>query len=112
MAVRVTFYADQGSSAIITATLTLRGLPLVPTSLRWTLTDDRGNTINARRDVAITPASTATIVLTGGDLMAIEPIDNYMRILTLEGTYDSIDGTGLTLAGEYKFGLKRLVGAD
>ena len=109
---RVTFYADQGSSAIVTATFTLRGLPLTPYSLRWTLTDELGDVINLRKDVSIPSGPSVPIVLTGQDLAILSPFDNLIRILTVEGLYDSTDGAGLTLAGEFRFGINKLVGSD
>ena len=110
---RVTFYVDQGSSAIITATFSLRGVPLIPLTLKWALTSDQGQVINSRKDVPIpSPAPSVSIVLSGADLMTLEPYDDFIRILTVEGTYSSADGTGLTLAGQLVFGLNVLVGSD
>jgi hypothetical protein len=109
---RITYYVSQFSSAIITAAFSLRGVAIVPNMLTWTLSDDQGNVINSRKDVPIIPASSVSIVLSGNDLMLIEPFDDYVRILTVNGTYSSIDGQNLTLAGQYLFGITALPGGD
>jgi hypothetical protein len=108
---RITYYVDQRSSATIKASFSLRGVALVPDNLRWTLTDDKGTTINSRKDIEITPAASVAVVLTGDDLAILEPVDSCVRILTIEGSYTSVDGAGLTLASEFRFGLNRLVGS-
>lgn len=75
------------------------GTAVAPTSATWTLSDDRGNIINSRENVAITPASTVQIVLTGADL-ALSENDNGVRKLTVEAVYTSSLGSGLTLNEE------------
>lgn len=112
MAQRITLYVDQWSSATFTAAFTLRGVPLVPNTLRWSLTDDLGQVVNGRRDVPILPAASVAITLSGADLSTLEPFDNLTRLLTIQGKYSSIDGADLTLAAEYRFGLNRLEGGD
>ena len=112
MGQRVTYYADQGSSATITAALSLRGAPLTPNSLTWTLTDDLGNVINSRKDVPLPAAASVVVVLSGADLAQLEPVDSFLRILTVNGKYTSVDGVDLTLAAQYVFGLNELVGSD
>jgi len=87
------------------------GAPLTPKSLTWTLTDLAGNVINERADVEITtPASTVTIVLSGTDL-ALPERAAPIRVVTLEGTYDSDLGNDLLLKEEVQFAIRNLVRA-
>lgn len=71
-------------------------------SLTWTLTDARGNTINSKSNVAITSASTINIVLSGADLAVSNP-DDLLRVVTVQGTYNSSLGNNLTLKDEVGF---------
>jgi len=62
---------------------------MAPDVATWTLTDLKGNIINAREDVSITtPEIEETIELSGDDL-AVDGNDIVQRIITLEGTYTS-----------------------
>jgi uncharacterized phiE125 gp8 family phage protein len=69
----------------------------------WSLTDSEGNTINSRADVAITEASSVDIVLSGDDLAATGVYDDGIRIVTVEGDYDSDAGNGLPLNQSHWF---------
>ena len=81
-----------------------------PESMKWTLTDTLGNIINEREDVVVAnPSSVETIVLTGNDLAIISDTDNGKRLFTVESTYNSELGSGLTLNGEANFTVINLV---
>lgn len=71
-------------------------------SLTWTLSDARGSVINSRLNQAITSASTITIVLSGADLAVSNP-DDLLRVVTIQGTYNSSLGNNLTLKDEVGF---------
>jgi hypothetical protein len=85
------------------------GEAVTPTTAVWTLSDDRGNVINSRSDVAISPlASTVQIVLTGADL-ALSANDRGHRRFTVKATYNSSLGSGLALNSEVRFWIEPLV---
>ena len=74
--------------------------------LNWTLTDSTGATvINSRTAVLIAPAETVDIVLSGLDLafLASETGRYAKRLVTVQGTYDSDEGSGLPLKDEVSF---------
>jgi len=84
--------------------------PVIPKAgLKWTLTDSNGNTINSRKDVAITPDTSVDIVLSGDDLQIVGSDDNRLRLVTVEGIYDSAAGSDLALKGEVRFYVDNLI---
>lgn len=88
--VTVRFYDDDGLATVPNAGLT------------WILTDARGNVVNSRSSVAITAASTINIVLSGADLAVSNP-DDLLRVVTVQGTYNSTLGSNLPLKEEVGF---------
>lgn len=99
--------AIEEGTYIITASFTDEdGEAVVPDAVAWTLTDRLGNVINDREDVVFTPATSVEIVLTGDDL-AIGTRGS-LRIVTIEGTYDSDAGSGLHLKDEVRFQIDNL----
>ena len=96
-AISVSFFDDAGAAVIPTAS-----------SVKWTLTDEKGKVINARSDVAITSAATIVIVLRGADLGEIDS-KNTIRIVTVKGTYNSTLGTALEIKDQIQFTLDNLV---
>lgn len=80
---------------------------VIPTSIKWTLTDDQGAVINTRASVAVAaPASAIDIVLSGSD---INYTDGPIRILTVEAVYDSVLATGLPLKDAARFNVAELI---
>jgi len=69
----------------------------------WSLKDTAGNTINSRSAVEITEATSVDIVLSGDDLAAQGANDNGIRILSIDGTYDSDAGSDLPLDTSVQF---------
>ena len=109
MPTTLTTHAVERSTFVVTASFTdENGEPVTPTTLQWTLTDLEGNVINNRSQVSITPSSTVDIVLSGDDL-ALQGDSPEMRVLTIEGTYNSTLGTGLPLKESVKFIVDNLV---
>ena len=94
--ITVSFLDDAGASVIPTAA-----------SVTWTLTNEQGNVINSRSNVAITSASSIVIVLHGYDL-ARGPGDNGVRLVTIKATYNSTLGTALELKDQIQFTLDNL----
>ena len=98
---------EQSTFAVEISFTDEEGAALIPNSgLTWTLTDKEGTVINARQDVAITSASTVTVVLSGGDL---NTDDGNYRVLTIEGTYNSSLGNNLPLKDQAEFYISDLV---
>lgn len=77
------------------------------TGLNWTLSDRDGDVINARSGIAITPATTIHIALSGDDL-ALPDINDRIRVLTVQGTYDSALGNNLPIKIEVTFEIASL----
>lgn len=106
----LTTKAVEKSTYIVTAAFTDDdGVAVVPnTPLTWTLTDRDGAVINNRDAVAITPAASVEIVLSGGDL-AVPDTADLVRYVTIEGTYDSDAGSNLPIKDQVKFAVSNLV---
>lgn len=82
---------------------------IVPNDAKWSMYDNTGAVVNARQDVALTPATVMSIVLSGDDLL-YEKNSMSMRAVTVTGTYDGVYGTGLPIAEEFTFSIRPLVG--
>jgi len=100
--------AIEKSTFVVTASFVdSAGVAAVPkVGLNWTLTDSTGATvINSRTAVLIAPAETVDIVLSGLDLafLATETGRYAKRLITVQGTYDSDEGSGLPLKDEVSF---------
>jgi hypothetical protein len=78
------------------------GDAVVPDSITWTLTDENGNVVNDREDVAPTPAESIDIVLSGDDLAVLANTSD-LRIVTIEWVYDSTEGNNLPGKDEARF---------
>lgn len=77
---------------------------VAPTSLKWWLSDNKGNPINNREDVEVQELSKNTvIVLTENDL-----VPGYL-IFTVKGTYDSVYGLGMKFSDAVKFYCRDLI---
>ena len=100
MTTLLTVRATEGSTYVVSVSFTDEdGDPVVPTSVKWTLTDDEGAIVNAREDVVETPASTIEVALSGDDLPS--PGDQTRSLyFTVEVIYDSALGIGLHLRGQ------------
>lgn len=106
MPTTLTTSAIERSTFVVTADFTDHaGAPVVPVSMAWTLTDGSGAVVNSRSAVTISPlASSVNIVLSGADL-ALPSAGDPVRVLTLQGTYDSSLGNGLPLKDEVRFAI-------
>ena len=110
MPITITDTANEKSTFALELAITdENGDPLTPNTLTWTLTNLAGNVINERAGIEIaTPASTVTVVLSGDDL-ALPERAAPLRVVTLEGTYDSDLGNDLPLKEEVQFPIRNLV---
>lgn len=113
MPTTLTASAIERSTFVITASFADHaGAAVTPKTLTWSLRNGAGEIVNGRDGVAVTPlASTVNIVLKGGDL-ALPDAGDPVRVLTLEGTYDSTLGTDLPLKDEVTFTIVGLGGVS
>ncbi len=83
-------------------------IKVTPKACTWTLTDLNGNVINSRSAVSLPVVSgVATIVMTGDDLAIASSRDGRRKLL-IAATYDSTNGTDLSLKKEYNFTITNL----
>lgn len=97
-----------GAAAIMVYFQNEDGNAVVPKEAAWSLMDKKGNIINYRKNVAISPlASTSRIVLQRLDLLPDVSLAigvKQKRILRVKSVYDSITmGTDIPLVGELHF---------
>jgi len=80
------------------------GNDVAPATMTWTLTDEDGSVVNSREDVNIASPSSSESILLSGDDLAVDGNDPVKRIVTFEGTYDSVEfGAGLPLIDQSTF---------
>ncbi len=109
MAVTLSTNAAEESTYVITASFTDEtGSTVVPGSVTWTLSTDKGTIVNSRNGVTATAATSITVVLQGDDLAILGRESNH-RIFTLQATYDSDAGSDLPLKEEVHFSITPLV---
>ena len=95
----ITFSTKDETGAVVTAN----------NGLKWSLTDEYGVVVNDKQDVAITSGSEMTVVLQGDDLAILRGQDTEIRVLTIEGTYDSDLGEDMPIKQQCWFYLDNLV---
>lgn len=103
--------ADEKSTYVITLTFTdAAGATVTPSAVSWSLTDLAGAVINSRSEVVAVPAETVLVVLSGLDLaMQAGEGGVVQRLLTVQATYTSTEGSNLPYKAEYLFNLHPLV---
>jgi len=98
---------NESSTMVVTVTFRdIDGVLFTPKTCTWSLTDTSGTIINSRSRVTlsvISPATSATIVLSGLDLKYDVGKSAGMRVVTIEGTYDSVYGSNLPFRDEASF---------
>lgn len=100
--------ATEGSSYIIEAQLfDEQNEPVMPTTVSWSLRNRRGEIVNNRQSVFVSPDTEFRIVLTRDDLLVS---DGDWRHVTVKGEYDSSAGSGLSFASEVAFEITDLLG--
>lgn len=95
--------AEQGTAVVDLSFQDEGGNAVIPVSVTWTLTDAAGTVVNSRSQVALTPASTVSVVLKGDDLTLGGAYLGTVRKLLVEATYNSTLGSGLPLKEEITF---------
>jgi len=87
-----TLHVNEESTAVFTVAFTDEdGNDVTPDSIAWSLTDDDGDVINSRDEVAAVPDTSITITLAGDDLALQdgETGRTVKRHLVIEAVYDS-----------------------
>ena len=97
-----------GSAAILIYFKNENDDPVTPKEATWSLMDKKGNIINYRKNMVVSPlAATSRIVLSRLDLMPDTSLAvgvKQKRILRVKSVYDSITmGTDIPLIGELHF---------
>lgn len=102
--------AVEGSTYPVTVSFTdENGDAVVPNAgLAWKLTDQSGTVINSRSAVAVSPAASVTIVLSGADLAVPAGAGVVRRLLAVSGTYNSDLGSNLAIQEEVEFQVREL----
>ena len=102
--------AVEGSTYVVNVTFKDEaGTTMVPVSATWSLRDTTGTIVNSRSAVALTPATTVSVILAAADL-DYEENSSTMRTLTVEAVYDGTYGSGLSLVSEFTFDIDPIVG--
>ena len=87
--------------------------PVTPNTMTWTLTNENGVVVNSKQDIPISVLTTVvTVVLSGDDLQILTGDAEELRILTVEGDYDSSLGSGLALTDQVGFYIENLAGTQ
>lgn len=99
---------EEGTYVITVSFKDEAGTPVIPGAAAWTLTSTDGTVINGRQDVAIAPATSVAIVLSGDDLV----VGSYgtTRLVLVEYTYTSSYGSNLPDKVQIQFEIDDLVG--
>jgi len=107
--IELTEHATEGGTYIISAVFTDEdGASVIPTFIKWDLTDQRGNIINSRDDVIVIPAASIDILLQGNDLAIVDNMSEVRRILTVFAKYNSSLGSDLPLDDSAHFFIDKL----
>ncbi len=101
--------SEKGTAVVSLAFTDEDGTTIVPASLAWQLMETDGTVINSRT-FAVSTFSGTQIVLSGLDLAIFGSSDSGIRVLSIQGVYDSSAGSALPLKGECKFSIDRLLG--
>jgi hypothetical protein len=97
--------AEKGTFAVTVSFTDEDGNAITPNSgLKWSLVkDDRITIVNNRENVAISPGTSITIVLSGDDLVKDPGELVTWRYLVTEGTYNGTLGSDLPINDHLRF---------
>lgn len=100
--------AEKGTAKVTVASFKDEsGTAVTPSAVTWTLTDRLGNVINSRSAVSVTPATSVSFLLTGNDLAIGD--NGRQRTITINATYSSSLGSGLTARAQAHFTIEDMV---
>lgn len=80
---------------------------VVPSSVKWTMTNGAGDVVNSRSAVVATPAATIDILLGAEDT---DYADGEARMIVVDAVYSSTEGSDLPLRGAVSFRIEDLRG--
>lgn len=104
--IEITVTPAQGGAAKATVSFTDEdGASVVPSSVKWTLSDKNGAVINNRSFVTLTPGASVSWLISGADLC----IGSYGtdRILTIDALYTSTLGSNIPLRAQASFSIEK-----
>ena len=91
------------STAKVTATfLDYNNLPFTPLTLFYALYTSNGREVIARTEVTSGLGLTYSWLFYGSHLDLNDPRDDGIRVLVIDGTFDSVDQAGLPYVAEYQ----------
>jgi hypothetical protein len=96
--------ATEESTYLINAVLRNEDNTIItPKTLLWTLTDRKKNVINSREDVAVSPPGTSNLIVLSGNDLVLAGNSWEERLIQIDATYDSDNGSDLPLKKEIRF---------
>ena len=110
MPTRLTTLANERGTYIIKVDFEdEEGTGVTPDSIKWTLTDAKGNLINSRSSVAVvTPATSVNILLSSNDL-AVSNRRNTRRKLLIHAVADLAAGNNKDIYDEAEFEIANFI---
>lgn len=102
---------EQSTYVIVSSFYNESGIAETPNSATWTLTDEYGTVINERADVAMTPGTSVSTLLSGDDLQILSSEvskEVVNRIFSVEALYDSALQNNVPLKSSVVFQLRNL----
>lgn len=105
-----TIAEEQGTYVLDLAFKDEDDLPVIPTSINWTLTTLSGEVVNSRSEIDVSPpASEVNVVLSGDDLQLLVHKDSYSwRLFTVKALYNSDLAPGLPINKAVRFKVRNL----
>jgi len=105
-------FAAQGGALVFTITfMDQNGVKVTPTTITWSLSDEKGSIINGRQNISVTPATNPVVIkLNGPDTQFVAGgSDTGKRVLSIYAQYtDATLGT-MNLPQEFPFDIEHLV---
>lgn len=105
----MTIVLERSTVAAVASFRDEAGELIIPSVIKWTLTDGDGNVINNQANIDIVPANTVNIVLSGDDL-AMTAGDDGRRQVVIRAVYDGTLGDDLPIVGVLEFTVRNVPG--
>jgi len=90
-----TTLTEQNTAKITVTFADENGDAVTPETLTWTLKSAGGTVINNREDVSVSPSGSSETIILSGDDLGVAVATGTRRILYVDYTYNSSNGTGL-----------------
>lgn len=105
----MTIVLERSTVAAVASFRDEAGELIIPSVVKWTLTDGDGNIINNQANIDVVPAHTVNIVLSGNDLALIAG-DDGRRQVVIQAVYDGTLGDDLPIVGVLEFTVRNVPG--